>query len=121
VLETNVGIICICMPSFRRVLVALAPKCFGSTHEDSKYKNYDDTPNARFSTGKRSNPKFKKSTLGGSLFDTHITKTMDTRVESTHSDDEVQLVDLQKSGKAVAPSTGSADGSVQHIDRYNGI
>lgn len=128
VLEANVGVICICMPSFRRFLATLIPKCFGTTQNDSNYNKYDDTPNARQSTGKRSNPKFKKSTLGGSLFDTNITKTVDTRVESAGSDDEVQLVDLQKNGRSVAPSMGSAEGqeSVKHSNMrshdgaYNG-
>ncbi|KAF2710605.1 hypothetical protein K504DRAFT_533530 [Pleomassaria siparia CBS 279.74] len=110
VLETNVGVMCICMPSFRRFLATLSPKCFGSTENDSKYKAYDDnTPNARALSGKRSN-RIKKSTLGGSLFETQITKTVDTRVESERSDDEVQLVELERNGKSTAPSTGSEEG-----------
>ena len=118
ILETNVGVICICMPSFRRFLATLIPKLFGSTKGDSKYnKHENETPKTPHSSAKRSN-KFKKSTLGGSLFDTQITKTVDTRVESADSDDEVQLVELQKNGQNVAPSYISTEGhgSIQHID-----
>ena len=35
VLEQNVGIICICMPMFRRFLAALMPRCFASSQADS--------------------------------------------------------------------------------------
>jgi hypothetical protein len=118
VLETNVGVICTCMPSFRRFLATLLPKFFGSTHEDSKHNKIEDgTPKNPISSAKRSN-KFKKSTLGGSLFDTQITKTVDTRVESSGSDDEVQLVELQQNGQNIAPSYMSVEGhgSIQHTE-----
>lgn len=111
VLEINVGIICICMPSFRRFLAQLVPKCFGSTQDDSKYRYYEDgTPNARLSSAKRSGR--KKSTIGGSLFDATIVKTIDTKIEAvSREDDEVRLMDLQKNGRSVAGSTtGSTEG-----------
>lgn len=111
VLEVNVGIICICMPAFRRFMAHLMPHCFGSTQNDSKYNRYDDgTPNAKISSGKRSGR--KKSTLDGSLFNTTIMKTVDTRVEAvSKEDDEVRLVELQKNGKSAAGSTnGSTEG-----------
>lgn len=38
VLEQNVGIICICMPMFRRFLGHLFPRCFGSSQDDSDFK-----------------------------------------------------------------------------------
>lgn len=107
VLELNVGIICICMPAFRRLLAHLIPKCFNST-QNEYYK--DDTPNARLPSERRSGR--KKSTLSGSLFDATIVKTIDTKVEArSREDDEVQLVELQKNGKKFAGSTaGSTEG-----------
>ena len=109
VLEMNVGIICICMPSFRRFLAILVPKCFGTTANDSNYKQYEDgTPNARISSKKRSER--KRSTLDGSLFNTTIMKTIDTKVEAQiREDDEVHLVELQKNGKNVAGSNHSGN------------
>ncbi|KAF2445758.1 hypothetical protein P171DRAFT_520501 [Karstenula rhodostoma CBS 690.94] len=104
VLEQNVGIICICMPMFRRFFGHMFPRCFGSSQDDSNFKYDDGTPNARISSGKRSTPKNKRSTLNGSLFETQITKTVDTRVTSTQLDDEVRLVELQDNGKHPAPS-----------------
>lgn len=38
VVEQNVGIICICMPMFRRFLAAISPKCFGSSRDELDYK-----------------------------------------------------------------------------------
>ena len=112
ILEINVGILCICMPSFRRFLAGIVP-CFASTTNSSNYKQYQDgTPNVKISTGKLSSR--KKSTMGGSLFDTAIMKTVDTTVEtrSHHDEDEVRLVQLQKNGKSIAESTGSTESQI---------
>ncbi|KAL5401423.1 hypothetical protein PMIN06_004714 [Paraphaeosphaeria minitans] len=106
VLEQNVGLICICMPMFRRFFGHLFPRCFfASSEDDSNFKYDDGTPNARISSGKRSTPRNKKSTLDGSLFDTQITKTVDTKVDSTQLDDEVGLVELQNDGKHLTASS----------------
>ena len=42
VLEQNVGIICICMPMFRRFLAALLPNCFASSQADSNKVHIPD-------------------------------------------------------------------------------
>ncbi|KAF2020438.1 hypothetical protein BU24DRAFT_469208 [Aaosphaeria arxii CBS 175.79] len=109
VLEVNVGIICICMPSFRRFLARIIPGCFGTTQADSDESG--ETPNARVSIAKRSGPK-KRPTISGSLFDTAIMKTVDTKVETVKgSDDELRLVDISRDGKNMASSTTeSAEG-----------
>lgn len=121
VLELNVGIICICMPTFRRFLAHFVPNCFASSQTDSNLKNYEDeTPNARASTKKSGRSGRKRSTMDGSLFNTTIMKTIDTRVTSLNKDDdEVQLVELQrngelqKNGKSV---NGSEHGSTEVHD-----
>jgi hypothetical protein len=96
-LELNVGIIAMCMPAFRRFVARFLPSCFGSTFGSSNraYKYDDDnTPNARVSSGKQSGGgKRKQDTLGGSLFETTITKTVDMKVE-----DEVGLVEVRRDG-----------------------
>ncbi|CAI6339320.1 unnamed protein product [Periconia digitata] len=104
VVEQNVGVICICMPMFRRFLSSIAPKCFGSSHDESDYKYHnDDTPNARIPDRKSSSNKPKKATLSDSLFQSHITKTTDTRVTSEQMEDEVCLVELQQARVKDAP------------------
>jgi hypothetical protein len=107
ILEINVGIICICMPAFRRFLAGVIPTCFESTQENLKDRNYPDrTPIARVLAGKMSGR--KKSTFNNSLFETGIMRTVDLTIESrAHQDDEVCLVELKKPGKSVAESTGS--------------
>jgi hypothetical protein len=117
VLEVNVGIICICMPSFRRFLARIIPGCFGSTQE---YPDSDESPNAQISSGKKSGSK-KKPTLGGSLFDTTIVKTVDTKVEAVkESEDEVRLVELHRDGKNGAVSTTeSAEGKASMVTGRN--
>ncbi|KAF2635349.1 hypothetical protein P280DRAFT_484724 [Massarina eburnea CBS 473.64] len=114
VIEGNVGVVCVCMPSFRRFLALFIPNCFDS-EENSKYTPYDDdTPN-KLSSSKPSRK--KKSTLQGSLFQTTIMKTVDTRVETERhdSDDEVRLVDLQRNGR---PAEGDHTGSLERHEPY---
>jgi hypothetical protein len=97
ILEINVGIICVSMPAMRRFLAMLVPKCFGSTQNDSKPKYSEEgMPNSRLKTA---STRRKKSTMHASLFNTTITKTVDMSMESRgREDDEVQLVELRKSG-----------------------
>lgn len=114
-LELNVGIICMCMPAFRRFVARFLPTCFGSTFGSSnpKYRNHDDddVPNARVSSGR--NGRRKQDTLGGSLFQTNRT------VDSTKGggtvvvgEDEFRLVQVRK-GEGVRDKTGE-DESSQH-------
>jgi hypothetical protein len=108
-LELNVGIIAMCMPAFRRFVARFLPLCFGSTFQSSKKSTPDDTPNARISSGKGSRGIRKQDTLGGSLFQTTIIKTVDMKIEEeVRGDDEVRLVELAKSGQQ------SAEESSQH-------
>ena len=113
VVELNVGVFCVCMPAFRRFLAHTMPKCFGSTEDDSEsIRDAARTPSQLEGSGAKKRSK-KKSTLPGSLFDTTgslfettITKTVDTRVESAKpDDDELQLVNMNRSGHSVAEST----------------
>lgn len=62
----------------------------------------DETPNARISSRKRSTPRNHISNLDDDLFETRITKTIDTRVVSTQLDDEIGLVELQNDGRHLA-------------------
>lgn len=125
-LELNVGIICMCMPAFRRFVARFLPHCFGSTFGSSngryKYREYDDgTPNVRISSGKRSGGRGGRNTdtLGGSLFQTTIVKTIDTRVEETRNEeDEVRLVELKKNGQVAAVNDNGDGLSVQPESLY---
>jgi hypothetical protein len=108
ILEINVGIICVSMPAFRRILAILVPKCFGSTQNDSKPKFSDDAmPNARYPSKPT---RRRKSNMNSSLFNTTITKTVDMNMESNAmDDDEVRLVELQKNGmKTTTQSLGES-------------
>jgi hypothetical protein len=117
IIEANVGIICVCMPSFRRFLTILIPNCFNSSQSDSSYKNYegDGTPNARMSTGKKSR---KKSTMNGSLFETNIgNNSVDSRIgggaRRMDSEDEIRLVDMKGDGRAaIRKSAVESEGSL---------
>lgn len=97
-LELNVGVFCVCMPSARKFLARRFPTCFGSVKSSNPY---DYSPNARVSSG-RSGGKVPISTLGG------IMKSVDTTVQRSGEDDEVELVQLEQKGENPAPSsTGS--------------
>ncbi|KAF2831752.1 hypothetical protein CC86DRAFT_431686, partial [Ophiobolus disseminans] len=115
VVELNVGVFCVCMPAFRRFLGHTMSSCFGSKKEDSVPVQDAARTSSHIggSGGKRGI--HKKSTLpdsfsntGGSMFGGTTTKTIDTRVESLKVDeDELQLVELSRSGHSVAESTES--------------
>ncbi|KAF2441618.1 hypothetical protein P171DRAFT_74974 [Karstenula rhodostoma CBS 690.94] len=106
VLEINVGIICICMPSFPRFVSQLAPHFFGTTQRDSCLYGDIGTPNACGRNGR------KKNATHLSMFDMSIVKTVDMTVEAQRaSDDEVRLVVLQQTRTGAPSSTGSADGN----------
>jgi hypothetical protein len=123
-LELNVGIVCMCMPAFRRFVARFLPSCFGSTtgSSDPKYKyrdyNEDGTPNSRFSSGKRSGGRrAKMDTLGGSLFQSTIVKTIDTTVEETKSqDDGIRLVEIREGNE---PKTDGS--SVDEISKAESL
>lgn len=124
--ELNVGIICICMPSFRRFMQRFLPAfCGGTTHSDS-YKNYDDdqTPPNRLESGPKGAraARKKKSSLDSDLLNT-ITKTVDTRVGvvtvKEEEEDEIRLVELQNKKKNDATgSVGSAEGQESLYSGY---
>jgi hypothetical protein len=86
-LELNVGIICMCMPAFRRFVARFAPPCFGSALQSSahKYERNEDTPGRR-----------KQDTLGGSLF---LSEVVDVVVSA--SEDRIKLVELGKDGASL--------------------
>jgi hypothetical protein len=92
-IELNVGVICICMPAFRRFLAYTLPSCFGSKEDVMSLHDKANKPQGQSSNGKKASR--KKSTLPDSLFETTITKTVDTRVSSIKpEDDELQLVKM---------------------------
>jgi hypothetical protein len=113
ILEINVGIICV-----------LVPSCFGSTQNDSKPKFSDDgMPNARYPSKPT---RRKKSNMNSSLFNTTIVKTVDMNMESSAmDDDEVRLVELQKNGvktttQSLGESTMDHDGPRAQQSFYRG-
>jgi hypothetical protein len=109
-LELNVGIICMCMPAFRRFVARFAPTCFGSTFASSNRKYYEDEhehDTVRRSGTKRS--KGKRDTLGGSLFQSTIVKTVDTQV-GEEGGDQVRLVELGGSMGEMAGKRGVPEG-----------
>jgi hypothetical protein len=105
VVELNVGVFCVCMPSFRRFLAHTMPKCFGTTEDDAE-PTRDGGPLAnQFGEAGKKRASKKKSTLPGSLFDTTLVKSIDTRTEPPKlDDDELQLVDMGQGGNSVAES-----------------
>lgn len=106
VLEINVGIICICMPSFPRFVSHLAPHFFGTTHRESRLYGEAATSNAYGRNGMKSNAK----RMG--MFEMSIVKTVDMTVEAQRaSDDEVRLVVLQQNRRSGPSSAYSVNGS----------
>ncbi|KAH8724241.1 hypothetical protein GQ44DRAFT_801799 [Phaeosphaeriaceae sp. PMI808] len=101
-----------CMPAFRRFVARFLPACFGSTLGSSalKYRQYEDEEPR---SGKR-----KQNTLGGSLFQSAIMKTVDTRVEETRgAEDAVRLVELNKgkeSGEDISTHKSESLYKAQH-------
>jgi hypothetical protein len=97
-LELNIGIICMCMPAFQRFNARFAPTCFGSTFASSNRKYYDD--NDTPGSDKRGQARKKTDTLGGSLFQSTIVKTVDTLIEE-QAGDQVRLAELNGRGEEV--------------------
>lgn len=118
VVELNVGVFCVCMPAFRRFFAHTMPRCFGTTEDDSgSIRDAARTPSQLERSGSKK-PRNKKSTLPASLFNTNgsmfqsaITKTVDTRVESSKpDDDELQLVELGQAGNHGSVAESTEDG-----------
>jgi len=103
VLEINVGIICICMPSFPRFISHFAPKYVSGNENSASLYHRNGTSTAHITSGRRSTK--KRSAINVSLFEMGIMKTVDMTVE-----DEITLVVLQRNGKSEGSSTESADG-----------
>ncbi|KAJ4358363.1 uncharacterized protein N0V89_002945 [Didymosphaeria variabile] len=107
VLACFVGIFCACMPALRKCLAFIFPSCFSSTQQNSNYKDYSGTPNARLSTNKVESKRSKsRSGLGSALQSFGgITKTVDTNFTVTRvEDDEQELVHMKTKSGARAPS-----------------
>lgn len=88
------------------------PSCFGSTMGSSapKYRAYEDAQDG--SSGKRTGRR-KQNTLGGSLFQSTIMKTVDTKVEeSKEEEDAVRLVQLKKKEGASVDEISTAPESL---------
>jgi hypothetical protein len=95
-LELNVGIICMCMPAFRRFVARFAPTCFGSTFASSNRKYYEDNTTPSEQQGRAGHGRRKTDTFGGSLFQSTIVKTVDTTGEEEESGDQIRLVELNR-------------------------
>jgi hypothetical protein len=109
-LELNVGIIAMCMPAFRRFIARFLPSCFGSTFASSNKNTPDGTPSDRISSARK-----KQDTLGGSLFQTTIRKTVDTTIEEeVRGEDEVGLVELGKSEEELGQDRAESLYKAQH-------
>ncbi|KAF1971667.1 hypothetical protein BU23DRAFT_646183 [Bimuria novae-zelandiae CBS 107.79] len=111
VLSCFVGIFCACMPSFRKCFATVFPSCFSSTLQNSNYKDYSGTPNARVSSNQLGqNRSRSRSGLGSALQSFGgITKTVDTNLTVTRiEEDEQELVDMKNSNGEKAPSNWSA-------------
>ena len=92
-LELNVGVFCVCMPSARKFVARRFPALFSTVEPSNKY-----TPNSHSGSSKRSAGKRPLSSLGG------ITKSVDTRVERFGEDDQVELVSFDQDGRNKASS-----------------
>ncbi|KAG9191047.1 hypothetical protein G6011_09135 [Alternaria panax] len=114
ILEINVGIICVSIPAFRRLLAQIFPKCFGTTENNSdRTPADDDTPNRLSRKKSRSN----KSMLDISLFNTTVMRIVDVNLEGIgKAYDEVHLVELHRSEPKI--STQNMDESARrHEDQ----
>lgn len=122
-LELNVGIVCMCMPAFRRFVAPILP-IFFSARSSLKYRQHQNSdpnnpkpdnpdpnnndpasphpdPNAKLSSGKRSDGKGgkKKGTIGASLLETTL-KTESTGVDKSGEDEEGLTVEMRRLGEA---------------------
>ena len=99
-LELNVGVFCVCMPAARKFLARRLPVCFGTVKSSNQV---DDTPQACIPKASGSGGKASISKLSG------ITKSVDTWVQRTGEDDEVELVQIEQNGRSTAPSSTASD------------
>lgn len=103
IIETYVGIFCVCMPALRHLLVKLFPQWLSNSHANSNYGHYDyggKSNRSAIKSGNRGTGSYNLSRLGSS----GITKTLETRVESElGEDDETGLV------KSESPSIAMED------------
>ncbi|KAF2127338.1 hypothetical protein P153DRAFT_398683 [Dothidotthia symphoricarpi CBS 119687] len=107
--ELNVGVICICLPSFRRFFQRFIPKlCGGTSTPDSNYRHYDDDHT----------PRKRRIHRDSDLFNT-VTKAGDTRVVTVQEDDddEIELMELGKGTGRTASIEGSTE---SQQDMYEG-
>jgi hypothetical protein len=97
VMEANLGVLCVCMPSLRRSLAQRFPTLFGSSVQNSNKYSYSTKDKSKEGSKRSRLRRGKTPTVGGSLWDdTGITKTMDATVTYAtrrESDDEIELVD----------------------------
>lgn len=113
--ELKVGVICVCMPTFRRFFALILPRLCGSAEDDLSMHGDEQGPKNPSSSGK--NISKKKNTLPDSLFASTIMRTVDTRVSSTRpEDDELQLVDLA-ANNAATESNGSICNTLNAAER----
>lgn len=96
----------------RRLLAKVFPNCFASSNNNSKYNKYDNTPNARISSGKiPSGRKASRSGIGSALNSFGgITKTVDTTVTRIE-DDELELVHVRNKDRIAQSNWSTGNGS----------
>jgi hypothetical protein len=113
--ELNVGVICVCMPTFRRFFALILPRLCGSAEGNLSIHGDGQGPKDPSSSGKKISK--KKNTLPDSLFVSTIMQTVDTRVSSMNpEDDELQLFDLV-TDNAAAESNGSICNTLNVVER----
>lgn len=88
--ELNVGVICICMPAFRRFLAHTLHKCFALRENSLSLPGEANLPNElplnRLKRGS------KRKTLPDSLFATTVVKTINSKIKA--EEDELHLVEM---------------------------
>ena len=113
--ELNVGVICVCMPTFRRFFALILPRLCDSAEDDSSVHGDEQGPENPSSSGKKISK--KKNTLPDSLFASTIMKTVDTQVSSTKpEEDELQLVNLA-ANNAATESNGNICNTLDAAER----
>ena len=99
------------MPALRKFLKNFFPRCFGTTEDNSNYKNYDTPEPNKLSSGKGTGARRLKPShpSGGPSI------IQETKIEiRRHEDDEIQLVDMQQGKRTCWQSEASdkaSDGS----------
>ena len=106
--ELNVGVICVCMPTFRRFFALILPRLCGSAENNLSIHGDRQEPKDPSSSGKKISK--KKNTLPDSLFASTIMKTVDTRVSSMKpEEDELQLVELAANNAATESNSSTCN------------